>query len=153
MSGWRERYEFSFGQTYFLFTSINKLKEMLPETYESLDVSARILPDNSDTVCAPFIGLVINLNVATAAHRDSKDDGVCLVLAIGDYDGGELVLYEPGLVVPLAHGDFTIFPSCKLTHFNLHYKGRRASIVLHTDREIIKWCTDRNGWSNNRSFI
>ena len=69
---------------------------MLPETYESLDVSARILPDNSDTVCAPFIGLVINLNVATVAHRDSKDDGVCLVLAIGDYDGGELVLYEPG---------------------------------------------------------
>ena len=84
---------------------------------------------------------------------DSKDDGVCLVLAIGDYDGWELVLYEPGLVVPLAHGDFTMFPSCKLTHFNLHYKGHRASIVLHTDREIIKWRMDRNGWSNNRSFI
>ena len=45
---------------------------MLPETYESLDVSARILPDNSDTVCAPFIGLVINLNVATAAHQEKR---------------------------------------------------------------------------------
>lgn len=126
---------------------------MLPETYKSLDVSAWILPDNSETVCVPFIGLVINLNVAIAAHQDSKDNGVCLVLAIGDYDGGELVLYEPGLVVPLAHRDFTIFPSCELTHFDLHYKGWHASIVLHTDREIIKWCTDRNGWSNNHSFI
>ncbi|KAI0726076.1 hypothetical protein C8Q72DRAFT_742579, partial [Fomitopsis betulina] len=45
-----------------------KLKEMLPETYKSLDVSAWILPDNSETVCVPFIGLVINLNVVIAAH-------------------------------------------------------------------------------------
>lgn len=126
---------------------------MLPETYERLDASARILPGNSEPICAPFIGLVINLNVVTAAHRDCKDDGVCLVLAIGDFEGGDLVLYEPGLVVPLHHGDFAVFPSCKLTHFNLHYKGRRASVVLHTDREFIKWRTSRNSWSSNSSFV
>ena len=65
------------------------------------------------------IGLIINLNVATAAHWDSKDDGVCLALVIVDYnhDGGKLVLYELGLVVPLANGDFTILSSCKLAHF------------------------------------
>lgn len=96
---------------------------------------------------------MINLNVATAAHRDNKDESVCLVLAIGDFVGGELVLYEPGLVIPLRHGDFVLFPSCELTHFNLHYKGRRASIVLHTDRAMVRWQTIRNGWSKNVKFV
>lgn len=125
----------------------------MPGTYEHLDSYVRILPGNNTAVSAPFLGLVINLNVVTAAHRDSKDDGVCLVLAIGDFEGGELVLYEPGLVVPLRNGDFVIFPSCKSTHFNLHFKGRRASIVLHTDREMTKWLEERNGWSTNTNFI
>ncbi|EPS99838.1 hypothetical protein FOMPIDRAFT_1082463, partial [Fomitopsis schrenkii] len=99
----------------------SKLQELLPETYERLDAYARILPGNEQPVGAPFLGLVVNVNVVTAAHRDSKDEGVCLVLVVGDFLGGELVLYEPGLVLPLLNGDFTIFPSCELTHFNLHY--------------------------------
>lgn len=126
---------------------------MLPGVYERLDAYARILPGNNTAVSAPFLGLVINLNVVTAAHRDSKDDSFCLVLAIGDFEGGELVLYEPGLVIPLCNGDFVIFPSCTLTHFNLHYKGRRASIVLHTDKEMTKWLEQRNGWSSNNNLI
>ncbi|EPS93764.1 hypothetical protein FOMPIDRAFT_1020398, partial [Fomitopsis schrenkii] len=39
--------------------------------------------------------------VMPPSHRDSKDEAVCLVLVIGDFDSGELVLYEPGLVLPL----------------------------------------------------
>ncbi|KAH9828712.1 uncharacterized protein C8Q71DRAFT_687833, partial [Rhodofomes roseus] len=81
----------------------------------------RVLPGNNRPLASPFLGLVVNMNVTTAAHRDGKDDGICLVLAIGDFEGGELVLYEPGLIVPLWNGDFILFPSCDLTHFNLHY--------------------------------
>ena len=96
----------------------------MPGTYEHLDSYVRILPGNNTAVSAPFLGLVINLNVVTAAHRDSKDDGVCLVLAIGDFEGGELVLYEPGLVVPLRNGDFVIFPSCKSRRRQALFKGK-----------------------------
>lgn len=110
------------------------------------------MPGNEQPVGAPFLGLVVNVNVVTAAHRDSKDEGVCLVLVVGDFEGGELVLYEPGLVLPLRNGDFTIFPSCELTHFNLHYKGKRASIVLQTDREIRRWMADYNGWASSNSL-
>ena len=126
---------------------------MLPEMYEHLEAYVRILPGNNQAVGEPFLGLVININVATAAHRDSKDDSVCLVLAVGDFEGGDLVLYEPGLVFSMRNGDFIVVPSCKLTHFNLHYKGRRASIVLHTDKEMGKWLVDRNGWSCNSTFV
>ena len=126
---------------------------MLPNEYNHLEATASILPDNNTSAVRPFVGLVINLNVITAAHRDSKDDTVCLVLALGDFDGGELCLYEPGLIIPLQHGDFIIFPSFRFTHFNLHYKGRRASVVLHTDREMSNWRDgERNGWGNKMYF-
>ena len=97
--------------------------------------------------------MVINLNAATLAHRDCKDQGLCVVIAIGDFQGGELCLYEPGLVVPLRPGDIIVFPSTRITHFNIHYSGCRASIVLHTDREIDKWTNgQQNSWSHNMYF-
>ena len=136
-----------------MLTSLSKLKDMLPDVYEQLDAYARLLPGNNHALSAPFLGLVINLNVVTTAHRDAKDSCACLVLAIGDFEGGELVLYEPGLVIPLQNGDFVVFSSYHITHFNLHYRGRRSSIVLHTDREMVKWQTTRNGWSANSSLV
>ena len=122
---------------------------MLPDEYRHLEAIASILPDGNTSPVHPFVGLVINLNAVTRAHRDSKDDTMCLVLALGDFEGGDLCLYEPGLVIPLRHGEFVVFPSGDITHLNLHYKGRRASIVLHTDREMSKWAEgDRNGWGS-----
>ncbi|KAH9830347.1 uncharacterized protein C8Q71DRAFT_688010, partial [Rhodofomes roseus] len=45
-----------------------KFKAMIPDVYERLDAYASILPGNNQAVSAPFLGLVINLNVSTAAH-------------------------------------------------------------------------------------
>ena len=96
---------------------------MLPDEYRHLEAIASILPDGNTSPVHPFVGLVINLNAVTRAHRDSKDDTMCLVLALGDFEGGDLCLYEPGLVIPLRHGKFVVFPSGDITHSNLHYKG------------------------------
>ncbi|KAH9910583.1 uncharacterized protein B0H18DRAFT_963097 [Fomitopsis serialis] len=64
-----------------------KLQTVLPMEYERLEATASILPGNNVSVVNPFVGLVVNLNVVTRAHRDSKDDSVCLVLPIGDFSG------------------------------------------------------------------
>ncbi|KAH9926365.1 uncharacterized protein B0H18DRAFT_954689 [Fomitopsis serialis] len=64
-----------------------KLQSVLPVEYERLEATAAILPGNNASVVNPFVGLVVNLNVVTRAHRDSKDDSVCLVLPIGDFAG------------------------------------------------------------------
>ena len=95
----------------------------------------------------------MNLNVATLAHRDRQDKTLCVVLVLGEHTGGELCLYEAGLVLPLHTGHFIAFPSARLTHFNLHFSGQRASLVLHTDKEMWTW-TDhgRNGWLDNEHF-
>lgn len=56
-------------------------------------------------------------------------------------------------MLPLKSGDMVVFLSCALTHFNLHYRGERASLVLHTDREITKWTEGRNGWAMNTTLL
>jgi hypothetical protein len=42
-----------------------------------------------------------------------------------------------------------LFRSDILSHFNLHFVGERASIVIHTDKAGMEWVTDRNGWKNS----
>ncbi|TFY78904.1 hypothetical protein EWM64_g5109 [Hericium alpestre] len=81
-----------------------KLYECLPRKYQILSMSASSLPCNSRSVVRPFVGYVVNINVATKAHRDDKDDWRCLVLPIGDFEGGALVFYEPGLVIDAREG-------------------------------------------------
>ncbi|KAH9915373.1 uncharacterized protein B0H18DRAFT_1124959 [Fomitopsis serialis] len=67
----------------------SKLAAMFPNFYVRLEQFAEILPGNSAPLSAPFLGLVVNLNVVTQAHRDSKDYDMCLVLAVGDFDEPE----------------------------------------------------------------
>ncbi|KAH9922737.1 uncharacterized protein B0H18DRAFT_825074, partial [Fomitopsis serialis] len=97
------------------------LHSILPGEYDHLEATASLLPDLHHSLVHPFVGLVINMNVCTYAHRDSKDDTICLVIVVGEFEDGDLCLVEPGIVLPLRHGHFAIFPSCRVTHFNLHY--------------------------------
>jgi hypothetical protein len=94
-----------------------------------------------------FTGFVVNVGVATDAHIDADIPfGVCVLIVFGNFEGGSLCLYEAGLVFDLKPGSILIFPSARLTHFNLHFSGKRGSAVLHVDREQIYWKIDRNGW-------
>lgn len=88
----------------------------------------------------------------TSIHRDDKDGGYCLDLVItdDDFEGGELALAQPGLVIPLQNGDFTVFPSMNYDHFNLDYKGKRSSFVFQTDKEFESWYLTRHGWIHNK---
>ena len=133
--------------------SLDKIRAVLPEEYQNLTLHADSLPGNVHTIAYPFLSVVVDLNAATLGHRDRKDKGLCVVMVIGDFEDGELCLYEPGLVVPLRSGDLIVFPSASITHYNTHYSGCRASIVLHTDCEIDKWTHgQRNGWEDNMYF-
>ena len=92
---------------------------------------------------------MLNIQVCTDGHTDEFDDTICLVIPFGNFQGGELVLWEPGLVLDLKEGAMVIFPSSKITHFNLHFTGFRGSVVLHTDKELKSWLENRNGWHNH----
>jgi hypothetical protein len=136
---------------YFLTGSncCSKLQQLLPDNYEILSQFVDVLPCEEPSPVYPFAGFVINLNVATRVHRDYMDDDICVVISISDGVGGELCLMELGLVVELRCGDAIIFKSSQLTHFNMHYIGRRASLVFHSDKRAERWAKDRNGWKHN----
>ena len=61
-------------------------------------------------------------------------------------------MMEPGLVLCLRNRDAVAFPSHKVTHFNLNFKGKRASLVFHSDKAGLAWCEDGNGWKGNKYF-
>ena len=73
------------------------------------------------------------------------DFSFCVVIPFGKWEGGQLCLYELGLVLDLQAGDFVLFRSDIITHFNLEHTGKRCSIVLSTDKLLVSWAEDRCG--------
>ena len=92
---------------------------------------------------------MLNIGACTTAHRDPLDLESCLVSPFGDLQGSELCLFESRLVLNLRPGDLVVFPSSKITHFNLHMKGIRCSLVLQTDRGMARWSQDRGDWGGH----
>src|ERR1700734_4012488 len=107
------------------------------------------LPLNQKAPADPWSGVVINANIATKAHRDVGDDVICMVLAMSDCIGGDLVFHELGLIFAARNGDASLFWSVDLTHYNMNYEGIRGSLVFHSDRAGKRWKENRNGWQNN----
>ncbi|EGN98094.1 hypothetical protein SERLA73DRAFT_153278 [Serpula lacrymans var. lacrymans S7.3] len=81
----------------------------LPEGCQMLEQIVSILPGNHNSPASPFLSLVIDINIQTKAHCDSKDQEFFLVLPIRTFRGATLVMVERGLVIELNHGDFAIF--------------------------------------------
>jgi len=125
------------------------LQKHLPDAFDRLRVFCEILPLNQMPATYPFPGFVLNIQVCTEAHVDANDDTICVVIPFGPYEGGELVLYEAGLVLEIQEGDILIFPSYRLTHFNLHFTGVRGSVVMHSDKAVTTWNANRNGWNRH----
>ncbi|KAJ6489152.1 hypothetical protein C8R47DRAFT_1125184, partial [Mycena vitilis] len=90
------------------------LKKLLPDDYEVIKVFVNQLPLNERSLAYPFGGFVINIGVATKAHRDQLDKDFCVIIPFGTWTGGELCLYEPGFVFRLQPWDILIFPSCDI---------------------------------------
>ncbi|KAJ3806294.1 hypothetical protein F5876DRAFT_50307, partial [Lentinula aff. lateritia] len=120
-----------------------------PDFSRGMQGEIDIVPFYDSTPGRPFRSVVINLNCATLAHKDTKDRKGCVVLVISLCKGGELCLFEPRLVLEMSNGDFIVFPSKVYTHFNLHYWGIRSSLVLHSDIDGESYKLDGNGWGQN----
>ena len=52
---------------------LSQMETYLQEEFELLMEVASVLPSNCSSPVAPFISLVVNVNVRTKAHRDSLD--------------------------------------------------------------------------------
>jgi hypothetical protein len=80
---------------------------------------------------------------------DGSDKAICVVIPFGEFEDGQIVLWELGIVVEMLEGIVLGFPSFDVTHLNLHFRGVRGSIVLQEDKEVDSWIKDRNGWASH----
>ncbi|KAJ8090931.1 hypothetical protein PM082_024855 [Marasmius tenuissimus] len=125
------------------------MKKQFPKENGELEAFVTKLQYNGVSEAHPFAGVVVNVNVATITHLDPMDLYLCLVLALHACTGGELVLEELGIIINFKLGDFVIFPSTIIMHYDLHFKGLRASFAFSTDKHGKAWVRNNNSWDTN----
>lgn len=62
--------------------------------YKVLLELSQDLPGGEVLLVTPFLSLVVNLNVSTIGHCDRFNKDICLVLPLGDFTSGALVMFE-----------------------------------------------------------
>lgn len=83
-----------------------------------------------------YLMCVINTGVV-GPHYDEKDEieGLCCVVPMGVFDGGDLVFRQQKLRFQVRTGDIIFFRSRELMHENLPCTGERYSLVFTTDHD------------------
>lgn len=126
----------------------NLLGEVAPTIYKKF---LRFpLPEKLTRFCGAWAGCVINLGknpVRTKIHRDVKEgkDGYSCLCACGNYEGGEIILYELRLVIELKPGDMLLFPDGLIHHANRPVVGTRYSLVAFTRGNMLAYWKKKFG--------
>ena len=82
-----------------------------------------------------FTSIQYNKNNRAARHRDAKNVGVSYVLGLGDYTGGELIIFDENEKNPVKHdirGKFNTFDGSKYPHETAPFKGERYTLVFYS---------------------
>jgi hypothetical protein len=98
-----------------------------------------------------FPTIAINFNAASNYHWDGNDEpnGLCFLVALGDFEGGELCFPQLEIVVKLKPGQVVAFPSYLLLHGNLTItKGIRFSIVYFVHQRFFQYPTNYENLKN-----
>jgi hypothetical protein len=129
------------------------LRKHMPTEHSDLSVFCELLPMNHMPATYPFPGCVLNVQVSTLGHKDGGDTVLCGIIPFGEFEDGDIVLWEAGLRIQLKEGTGVFFPSSEITHFNMPFKGVRCAVVLHCDKEGKSWVEDRNGWEDHMALF
>ncbi|THU91033.1 hypothetical protein K435DRAFT_675017, partial [Dendrothele bispora CBS 962.96] len=124
-----------------------------PDLFARVEAEIDIFPLQDSNPVHPFSSFVLNINVMTEVHRDKGDKNGCIVLVLGQHQGGDICFQEAKLVVETAHGDMVTFCSDEVTHFLLPYKGVRASVVIHSDKISSEYQKNGCGWDSNNYMV
>jgi len=125
----------------------NLIKINFPELYNSFNIDFLDIKTNLSFFKSFSINLSITeeddkLNLvrqgATDPHKDNNDCkyAFCVIVVFGDFEGGDLVLSEIGIVVEVKCGFIILLRSALLEHFNLNVLKNRFSIVYYLKKSF-----------------
>ena len=112
--------------------------------FEKMPSLKRLFPTHISVF--PTAAFNFGPNVWTHKHRDSQNCpfGWCSIQALGNFDhtqGGQLILWEPKLVVDFPSGTVILLPSSIITHSNTPVVGgeTRASFTQYATGGLFRY--------------
>lgn len=82
-----------------------------------------------------FTSIQYNKNHRTARHRDASNVGISYIVGLGDYSGGDLIVYDENEKNPHKYdinNKFYSFNGSKYPHETSPYKGERYTLVFYS---------------------
>ena len=82
-----------------------------------------------------FTSIQYNKNQRAARHRDAKNMGVSYIVGLGNYTGGELIIFDENEKNPKKHdinGKFLTFNGSIYPHETARFKGERYTLVFYS---------------------
>ena len=82
-----------------------------------------------------FTTIQYNKNMRAARHVDGRNVGISYIVGLGDYTGGELIIYDndkkpTGAIRHDLRGNFLAFNGSKFLHEVAPFKGERYTLVF-----------------------
>ena len=81
-----------------------------------------------------FTSVQYNKNNRAARHKDSKNVGISYIIGLGNYTGGELIIYDKNEKNPVKHNiknKFYTFNGSIYPHETAKFKGERYTLVFY----------------------
>jgi hypothetical protein len=120
------------------------LRQVFPRIHRSY--GSFELPAGMEPMAGQWMGMAINTGtledpVKCEEHRDVKvaKYGISCLCPLGDFQGGEVILWELKTAVTLRPGDLLFLRDNLITHSNREVKGVRHSIVAFTRQDMFDW--------------
>ena len=122
--------EFWFRTTYIWNFISNIIQDDLPEQYQVLLRLRR--RQNHGMFFGLWNCLAINRLLRCSSHRDDDDllGGVCVIIPVGSFYGGNLRILESNLAFKIARCSILALNSTEQLHDVDHFIGNRSSFVL-----------------------
>tara|TARA_Y100000817_G_C16838694_1_gene536997 strand:- start:537 stop:1130 length:594 start_codon:yes stop_codon:yes gene_type:complete len=82
-----------------------------------------------------FTSVQYNKNHRAARHRDAKNQGISYIIGLGNYTGGELIIYDENEKNPVKHNiknKFYKFNGSIYPHETSKFKGERYTLVFYS---------------------
>ncbi|KAF0480806.1 calnexin independence factor cif1 [Gigaspora margarita] len=110
----------------------NIIQKHYPNWYNKLKLVQ--YPKKVKKLFKVFSLLNINYNATTSFHIDANDNGLCVVVPVGNWTSGDLIFPCLNLKIKLVKGQVIMFRSDLLIHGNAPAQGIRFSMVFFSHK-------------------
>jgi len=119
----------------------NRIADEVRKNFPSFIDSVRDVPQQELPFGDIFSFFICNVSNVSEFHRDFDDNDLCVVIPLGEFEGGRLEFPYLKVNVRIRSGDLFIFNSRELWHGLGTVTGNRHSIVLTTQKSLIRVST------------